>query len=176
MIKKQLAIAAMVAAALPLGAKVTLPAIYSDNMVVQQNSTLKIPGKAAPGAKVTLTTDWQKAPVTAKAAADGNFVIEIKAPAAGGPFTMIFNDGTGETILSNVLSGEVWLASGQSNMEFPVEGDWARLMGSDEVVATMQHPDIRLLQIRNTMSGRSTMPTWRWDGCSPLPPLGDSRP
>lgn len=154
MIKKQLAIAAMVAAALPLGAKVTLPAIYSDNMVVQQNSTLKIPGKAAPGAKVTLTTDWQKAPATAKAAADGNFVIEIKAPAAGGPFTMIFNDGTGETVLSNVLSGEVWLASGQSNMEFPVEGDWARLMGSDEVVATMQHPDIRLLQIRNTMSGR----------------------
>ena len=69
MIKKQLAIAAMVAAALPLGAKVTLPAIYSDNMVVQQNSTLKIPGKAAPGAKVTLTTDWQKAPATAKAAA-----------------------------------------------------------------------------------------------------------
>ena len=90
---------------------------------------------------------------------------------------MIFNDGTGKTILSNVLSGEVWLASGQSNMEFPVEGDWARLMGSDAVVATMQHPDIRLLQIRNTMSGRpldDANVEMGWVLSSPA--AGDSRP
>ena len=63
---------------------------------------------------------------------------------------MVLSDGTGDDlVLSNVLSGEVWLCSGQSNMEMPVEG-WGgmgKIMNSDVVVATAQHPDIRLLQL-----------------------------
>ncbi len=62
------------------------------------------------------------------------------------------NDGNGEKTLQNVLIGEVWLCSGQSNMEFPIRGSWGRLPDADEVVATMQRPALRLLQIRNTAS------------------------
>lgn len=138
--------------AMTLGATVTLPKFFTDNMLVQRDATLKIPGKAAPGAKVTFRTDWAEKPFTTKADKEGNFKFEVPTPAAGGPYTMIFSDGTGDDlVLSNVLSGELWLCSGQSNMEYPVKG-WTEIYNGDEVVATSQHPDIRLLQVRKNTS------------------------
>ena len=113
-------------------------------MVVQQNSTLTVPGTAAPGAKVSVKADWNGGEATVKADKDGRFSLSLPTPAAGGPFTVVLSDGTGDDlVLSNVLSGEVWLCSGQSNMEMPVEG-WGgmgKIMNSDVVVATAQHPD-----------------------------------
>lgn len=138
--------------AMTLGATVTLPKFFTDNMLVQRDATLKIPGKAAPGAKVTFRTDWAEKPFTTKADKEGNFKFEVPTPAAGGPYTMIFSDGMGDDlVLSNVLSGELWLCSGQSNMEYPVKG-WTEIYNGDEVVATSQHPDIRLLQVRKNTS------------------------
>ncbi len=135
-------------------AKVTFPKFITDNMVLQQNSTMTLPGHATPGAKVTVKTDWLGDELTAKAGSDGSFRIAVPTPAAGGPFTMIVSDGDkeGPAVLSNLLSGEVWLCSGQSNMEFTVAGNnWgAYLMDRDEVVATAQHPDIRLLRMKKT--------------------------
>ncbi|MDE6563669.1 MAG: 9-O-acetylesterase [Muribaculaceae bacterium] len=142
-------------AAASASAVVTLPQFITDNMVMQQNSTMKLPGKAKPGSKVTVKTDWFEKELTAKAGADGVFSIDVPTPAAGGPFTMILSDGDGEpTVLCNLLSGEVWLCSGQSNMEFKVNRDnWgSRLMNSDEIVATSQHPDIRLLKLSHSTS------------------------
>ena len=136
-------------------AKVTLPQFITDNMVMQQNSTMKLPGKARPGAKVTVKTDWLGKELSAKAAADGAFSFEVPTPAAGGPFTMIISDGDGEpTVLCNLLAGEVWICSGQSNMEFQVNrNNWgSSLMGGDEVVATSQHPDIRILKVNQQTS------------------------
>ena len=102
-------------------------------MVMQQNSTMKLPRqRPKPRArKVTVKTDWFEKELTAKAGTDGVFSIDVPTPAAGGPFTMILSDGDGEpTVLCNLLSGEVWLCSGQSNMEFKVNRDnWgSRLM------------------------------------------------
>lgn len=149
-------LAAVVFSALSLGAKVTLPNFITDNMVMQQNSTLLIPGKAAPGAKVTVKTDWLERPVEAKADAAGVFAVEVPTPAAGGPFTLILTDNSDgeDTVLYNLLSGEVWLCSGQSNMEYSVgNNNWgSTLMNRDEVVATSQHPDIRLLKVKKTGS------------------------
>lgn len=138
---------------LPMHAKIELPSVFSDNMVVQQNAELTVAGKAKPLSTVTFRSDWKGGECKAKANQEGRFVMKVPTPPAGGPYTIIVDDGTGEKkILQNVLVGEVWLCSGQSNMEFPIKGDWAQLMDADEVVATMQRPALRLLQIRNTTS------------------------
>ncbi len=151
--KKQitiLAIGSMIAGG--ASAKVTLPRFFTDNMVVQQNSVLTLPGTAEPMSQVTVRTDWSDDVVKTKAGKDGRFSVTLPTPAAGGPYTLIVSDGTGDdTVLSNVLSGEVWLCSGQSNMEYPVKG-WTQVMNAGEVVATAQHPDIRLLQVRKNIS------------------------
>ena len=140
-------------AALGAQAKVTLPKFYTDNMVVQRDATLTIPGTANPGATVTATADWSdKAKATAKADAQGRFSLQLPTPGAGGPYTIIVSDGSdAPAVLQNVLSGEVWLCSGQSNMEFPIKG-WGQVMDADEVVATSFHPEIRLLQIKKNTS------------------------
>lgn len=133
-------------------AEIVLPRIYTDNMVLQHNSTVTIPGTAAPGAKVTLKADWLADPVSVIADGDGNFSLELNTPDYGGPYTIVLDDGHSEKVLQNILIGEVWLCSGQSNMEFPIRGSWGRVMDADEVVATMQRPPLRLLQIKNTTS------------------------
>lgn len=153
--KKVCLLAMSVLAAASATAKVTLPHFITDNMVMQQNSTLTLPGKTAPGARVTVKTDWLDKPLNVKADASGAFSIAVPTPAAGGPFTMIISDGDGEpTVLCNLLSGEVWVCSGQSNMEYQVNrNNWgSTLVDADRVVATSQHPDIRLLRLEHRTS------------------------
>ena len=97
-------------------AKVDLPQLFADNMVLQQQSDVALWGKAAANAKITITTTWSKAKTVVKADADGDWFVCISTPAAGGPYEMTFDDGDKLT-LKNVLIGEVWICSGQSNME-----------------------------------------------------------
>ena len=105
--KKVYALAAGMLFSSAVSAKVTLPKFITDNMVLQQNSTLTLPGHAAPGAKVSVKTDWLGNELTTKAGADGSFKISVPTPAAGGPFTMIISDSDNESplVLSNLLSG-----------------------------------------------------------------------
>ncbi len=131
-------------------AKVTLPAFFTNNMVIQQNSTLTLPGKAKAGKNITVKASWNDNKFTTKATADGSFRIEIPTPAAGGPYTITISDG--ETLtLKNVLAGEVWFCSGQSNMEMPVAG-WGKVMNYEQEVAEAKYPSIRLLQVKKTTS------------------------
>lgn len=131
---------------------IELPRIYTDNMVLQRNSVVTIPGTAAPGSRVVLKADWLSAPVSAGTDGNGKFTLKLPTPDSGGPYTIVLDDGHGEKVLQNILIGEVWLCSGQSNMEFPVRGDWARVADADRVVADMGRPALRLLQIKNTTS------------------------
>lgn len=133
-------------------ASIVLPRIYTDNMVLQRNSVVTIPGTAAPGSRVVLKADWLSAPVSAGTDGNGKFTLKLPTPDSGGPYTIVLDDGHGEKVLQNILIGEVWLCSGQSNMEFPVRGDWARVADADRVVADMGRPALRLLQIKNTTS------------------------
>lgn len=140
---------------LPLHGEIRLPSIFTDNMVVQQNATLTVAGQGSPQSTVTFRADWPGGNAQTQADKNGYFEMKIPTPPAGGPYTLIIDDGSGNNgrkVLQNVLSGEVWICSGQSNMEFPVKGDWAQLMDADCVVATMQRPALRLLQIRNSTS------------------------
>ena len=93
---------------------VTFPQAFSDHMVLQRDRPVPVWGKAQPGAKVTLS--WQGRKVRVKAGADGFWKTELPATPAGGPYTLAVND----TILEDVLVGDVFLCSGQSNMELPV--------------------------------------------------------
>ena len=111
----------LLAAVLPLqlSAKVTLPAIFTDNMVLQQQSDVKIWGRAKPGKAVKVTTSWDGKTYAATAAATGGWEVRVSTPVAGGPYTVTVSDGK-PVELKNVLIGEVWLCSGQSNMEMRV--------------------------------------------------------
>ena len=102
-------------------AKVELPPIFADNMVLQQQSDAALWGKSEPNAKVVITTTWSKNKTVVSSDADGKWFARIATPAAGGPYDITFNDGEKLT-LKNVLIGEVWICAGQSNMEMQMKG------------------------------------------------------
>ena len=151
MLKKAVVILSLLVVNTTMHAKIALPSYVTDNMVVQQNSVFKIKGMAAPKSKVSVLAGWSDGVLTTKANSDGAFTIELPTPPAGGPYTIKFTDADGDLTLENVLSGEVWLCSGQSNMEFPVQG-WGTAMNYDSEIPTAQHPDIRLFQVKKTIA------------------------
>ncbi len=105
-----------------MAAKVTPGSMITDNMVLQQNGKARLYGSADPNKKVTVTPSWNNTPYQTKADAKGKWEIAIDTPAGGyTPYSITISDGTPVT-LNNVLVGEVWLASGQSNMEMPLKG------------------------------------------------------
>ena len=99
-----------------------IPSAIGDNMVLQQNSTVNIWGYAKPKAKVTVTCSWIGKGTSAKADAEGLWVVPVAVPKASfDPQTITIKCGKDIRTLSNILFGEVWLCSGQSNMEWPVK-------------------------------------------------------
>ena len=141
----------LLAAVLPLqlSAKVTLPAIFTDNMVLQQQSDVKIWGRAKPGKAVKVTTSWDGKTYAATASATGGWEVRVSTPVAGGPYTVTVSDGK-PVELKNVLIGEVWLCSGQSNMEMRVAD---RVLNYEqEMKEADAYGNIRLLHIDNTTS------------------------
>lgn len=144
--KKMLTLVALLAGACVAEAKVTLPSVFTNNMVLQQQRTLKICGLAKPSAEVSLQTGWSRSAVSATADASGKFSLEIQTPKAGGPYTLAFNDGE-ETKLENVMVGEIWIGSGQSNMEMPLKG-WGKVLNYEEEIKNANFPNIRLFQVK----------------------------
>ncbi len=117
-----MALMLLFACALCSQAKVRLPHILSNNMVLQQNSDARLWGWDQSGKTVKVTTSWNNNTYSAKTGKDGKWMVSIKTPAASyKPLTITFDDGE-KTTLTNILSGEVWVCAGQSNMEMPVKG------------------------------------------------------
>ena len=102
-----------------LSAQVNLLPIFSDNMVLQQQTQAPIWGKSKPDKKVEIITSWDQRRYTVQADAQGNWKTEVYTPVAGGPYTITISDGK-PIKLNNVMIGEVWVCSGQSNMEMQV--------------------------------------------------------
>lgn len=101
--------------------KVKLPAMMGDHMVLQQNSNVNLWGWAD-GKKVKVTTSWNNRTYQAATDENGTWILKVETPAGGyTPYSITISDGTAVT-LSDVLIGEVWVCSGQSNMEFPLMG------------------------------------------------------
>ena len=103
-------------------AKVRLPHLIGDNMVLQQNTEARLWGWAAPGKTVSVTVSWNAKTYTARASKEGKWLVKVDTPKASyTPLSVTFDDGEPLTI-HGVLSGEVWVCAGQSNMEMPVRG------------------------------------------------------
>ncbi|GAB3275070.1 sialate O-acetylesterase [Larkinella harenae] len=97
-------------------ANVSLPAVLNSNMVLQQQTELTLWGWADPTEKVTVSASWTSQPVSTTCADDAVWKVSLRTPKAGGPYTITIN-GHNKIELTNILIGEVWLCSGQSNME-----------------------------------------------------------
>ena len=104
-------------------AKVKLPHLISDNMVIQQQTDVRLWGWTKPGKKVVVTTSWTEHRSETKADKQGRWLLTVKSPKASyTPLSITFDDGDGVVTINNVLAGEVWVCAGQSNMEMPVKG------------------------------------------------------
>lgn len=154
-------------------AQVKLCPVFSDNMVMQQQTdSAPIWGESKPNRTVTITTSWDNRQYTVDADASGRWKTAVKTPSAGGPYTVTISDGSKKkTILRNVMIGEVWVCSGQSNMEMPIEGwghvrDWEK-----EKADAANYPNIRLLLAKRVTAGRPisnlTVEQGGWQVCSP---------
>lgn len=120
--KKFFSLAAFALITLGAQAKVKLPHILGDNMVIQQNSEANLWGWDKPGTEVKVTTSWSSQKYSVKTGKDGKWAVKVLTPKASyTPLSITFDDGD-QTTLNNILAGEVWVCAGQSNMEMPVKG------------------------------------------------------
>ena len=125
-------------------AKVKLPQFFSDGMVLQQESECNIWGWIEPGKRVSITTSWDKKCHMAQANKDGRFGVTVKTPKAGGPYFIGFKDKDYVQV-SNVMIGEVWICSGQSNMEMLMKGYKAQpVEGAAEELLSCNDDGLRL--------------------------------
>ena len=122
-------------------AELRLPAIINDHMVLQQKQANPIWGWDTPGTEVSVT--FGKQVKTAKADADGKWTVKLDAVPASGTPAEIAIKGTSERKISDVLVGEVWMCSGQSNMGMTVSGDWKYQVES----LASNHPNLRLITV-----------------------------
>jgi sialate O-acetylesterase len=126
-------------------ADIKLPAVFSDNMVLQRQKPVPVLGFADAGEEVTVNVRNQSK--TVKADRDGKWRVKLAAMPAGGPFEMTVR-GTNTITFTNVMIGEVWVCSGQSNMEFPL----ARSTGSQVDIKNAANSKIRLFTIPHTIA------------------------
>lgn len=101
-------------------AKVTLPALFTDNMILQQKSNVLFRGHASTKNEVVITAGWSKRIYTASPDQEGHWKIEVPTPSAGGPYEISISDGD-QRILQNILIGEIWLYAGESNTGISVD-------------------------------------------------------
>lgn len=128
-------------------ANVTLPSIFSDHMVLQREASVAIWGTSNKSS-VTIISSWDGQSTAVKVNPDGSWKTFLKTPVAGGPYTLTFDDGD-RLMINDILIGEVWICSGQSNMDMPVRGLSAKdqVLSKDKILALAHQPNVRLLKI-----------------------------
>ena len=133
-------------------AKVVLPKFFSDNMVLQQQTECNIWGWAEPGTRVSISTSWNKKNYMVMANKEGRFQVSVKTPKAGGPYFIGFKDKD-YVLLNNVMIGEVWICSGQSNMEMQMKGFKQQpVEGTTEELLRCKDSQLRLFTVKRHVS------------------------
>lgn len=168
-IKYTLVIITLFFASFQINAKIKLPALFSDNMMLQQKSNAPIWGWAEKNGNLTIKTSWNSKIYKAKADAQGKWKVDLQTPVAGGPFTIEVTEGTEKIIVKNVLIGEVWLCSGQSNMEMPLKGFQGQpVKNGNEIIVRSTNINIRLITVpRATVLEPLTDFEGKWEVASP---------
>ena len=128
-------------------ATVSTPSVFGDHMVLQQGKSLPVWGKADPGEKVAVTLNGKTE--TATACAAGRWMVKLpKMKAGGGPYELKIQGADNTLTFTDVLVGEVWVGSGQSNMQWTVENS----ANSDHEIANANYPKIRLFDVKRTVA------------------------
>ncbi|MBT1701568.1 sialate O-acetylesterase, partial [Fulvivirgaceae bacterium PWU4] len=152
----------LVVIAYTLRAEVTLPKIFGDNMVLQRDRAIVVWGWAS--AKEKITVQLNKQTKTVSAGKDGQWKVSLSAEAAGGPYQLVVK-GKNTITLGNVLIGDVWICSGQSNMEWVVRNS----NNAAEEIKQAQYPTIRHFKVPNTVAStpKNDLPDGSWKICTP---------
>ena len=146
-----------------------LPSLIGDNMLLQQKTNAKIWGKANPGRKISVSASWNSKgqAITGK---DGKWSVILSTPDAGGPYTIVISARDTTITVKNILIGEVWFCSGQSNMEMPLAG-WPpvdTIMHSKSTIASASISEIRLFNVLKKISREPDDDcTGRWEVSTP---------
>lgn len=145
-------------------ANVTLPAIFGDHMVLQQNAAVTIWGWAKPLEEVSVAGSWGDKVLKIKTNNKGTWQVKLQTPTAGGPYAIEIQ-GYNKLIINDVLIGEVWLCSGQSNME------WTPKAGIDNAapeIAKANQPTIRFFTVSNRSAETPQLDLeGHWEVCTP---------
>ncbi len=129
-------------------AEVKLPAIVSSNMVLQRNTTITLWGWADAKEKLVITASWLKDPINIATDKTGDWKVEVQTTDSKEPQTIKIKSHESDIFLDNILFGEVWLCSGQSNMEQPVRGYFGQpTFGSQQAIATANNENLRLFTV-----------------------------
>ncbi|MCI1742468.1 MAG: sialate O-acetylesterase [Prevotella sp.] len=135
-------------------AKVRLPHLLSDGMILQQQTDARLWGWDQPGKTVQITTSWTSQKYTVKTDRNGKWLLTVRTPAASyTPLSITFDDGE-KTTLHDILSGEVWVCAGQSNMEMTLKGfDNSWVEGYNEaVLESSEYKGIHYVKVPSVMS------------------------
>lgn len=137
-------------------ADIQLPAIISDNMVLQQKTAVRIWGKASPGEKISIKASWERKKYKLTATDNGHWELMLQTPAAIANQSLTL-EGNNKIQIRNILIGEVWLCTGQSNMEFPVARDpavkWKTgMLTEKQEMEDADFPEIRLFHVEHQLA------------------------
>jgi DUF1680 family protein len=152
----------------------SLPKIFGDNMVLQRNTFVPLWGQAAAGTEVTVRFDKQEKKTAADA--QGHWKLSLDPLAASAePASMVIATGTGDTVrIRNILVGEVWLCSGQSNMEYSMRKNSkfekaVHGSGPEDELNKASNPNIRIFLVRNNYSKPGNDIRRKWDTAAGVP-------
>lgn len=140
------------------GKGLKLPSIFSDNMILQRETDVYIWGQSYPSTKVEIISSWGKKSNTTSDL-DGRWKTKLSTPEAGGPHAIIIKSKKSSVTINNVLIGEVWLASGQSNMEMPLKG-WLPsnpIENSENEILNAEFPQVRMFHVNDKINEK------KWD-------------
>jgi sialate O-acetylesterase len=150
-------------------ATVQLPSFFSDGMVLQQQTNAALWGWAKSNASIKVITSWNKKLYTTSANEKGKWAIKVATPIAGGPYSISISDGA-PIIIKNILIGEVWFCSGQSNMEMPMKGFKDQpIKNSNDAVFNATNDQIRIYTVPRAVErfAKDTTKSSTWKNVNP---------
>ena len=137
-----------------LHAQLRMPSILSDHMVVQHNSEFPVWGWSEINDQIRVKASWDNIELKGVCShEDGRWIVHLKTPQSGGPYTIEVKSPYKTIVLSDVMVGEVWICSGQSNMEFKLP---AANGGKEEIALAIPHPEIRFFKLQKAAADYPT--------------------
>ncbi|NVO20618.1 MAG: chitobiase/beta-hexosaminidase C-terminal domain-containing protein [Bacteroidetes bacterium] len=142
---------------LPANASLRIPSILASNMVLQRNSEVRIWGWGDPGKKITVKVGWLPNELSANVNSDGRWQVKVLTGNAGGPYKISISESEESLELNNILLGEVWVCSGQSNMDFTIKmlGGWKKSFPAEmDDVLKNDYSKLRLFDVKKDTSSK----------------------